>query len=111
MLSGHIAGLLIALLGGFICFTYSGIVINIKNKTIRQYTSYFGFKKGENPFTFSDSIELFFNEFNIEFHLNHKLEFRKPYHQKLKEAERVKLIEKFVKPIIDRIKQQTQSTQ
>jgi len=47
LLSGHIAGLLVALVGGFVCFTYSGIEINIKNKTIRQYTSYFGFKKGE----------------------------------------------------------------
>lgn len=48
LISGHIVGLLIALMGGFVCFTYSGIIINIKNKTIRQYTSYFGFKKGEN---------------------------------------------------------------
>lgn len=47
LVSGHIVGLLIALLGGFVCSTFSGIEINIKNKTIRQYTSYFGFKKGE----------------------------------------------------------------
>jgi hypothetical protein len=47
LVSGRIVGLLIALLGAFICFTYSGIEINIGNKTIRKYTSYFGFKKGE----------------------------------------------------------------
>ncbi|MEO6903029.1 MAG: hypothetical protein ABI315_07740 [Bacteroidia bacterium] len=46
LLSGHLVGILVALVGGFVCFTYLGIEINIKNKTIRQYTSYFGFKKG-----------------------------------------------------------------
>ncbi|MDQ3047109.1 MAG: hypothetical protein M3R27_06135 [Bacteroidota bacterium] len=46
LLNGHIVGLLVATLGGFVCFTFSGVQINSEDKTLRQYTSYFGFKKG-----------------------------------------------------------------
>jgi hypothetical protein len=47
LLNGRMVGILIAMLGAFVCFTYQGIEINIGNKTIRKYTAYFGFKRGQ----------------------------------------------------------------
>jgi hypothetical protein len=47
LLDGNLIGLAVALLGGFICFTFNGVQLNMENKTIRSYTSYFGIKRGK----------------------------------------------------------------
>lgn len=46
-MGGHVVGLIVLLIGGFVCFTFHGVEINIEKKTIRSYTSYFGIKSGK----------------------------------------------------------------
>lgn len=45
-LTGSLIGLGIALLGAFIVFTSNGVIIDVSNKKIKTYTSYFGIKTG-----------------------------------------------------------------
>ncbi len=47
LISGNPVGILIALAGAFVSFTFTGVQIDIKNQTFRQYISYFGLKTGK----------------------------------------------------------------
>jgi len=47
LISGYLIGLVIALIGAFVCFSFSGIQVDLNTRRIKLYTSYFGFKKGE----------------------------------------------------------------
>ncbi len=47
VISIWIAGMILIILGAFICFSYSGIEIDVTEKKYREYTFYFGIKSGK----------------------------------------------------------------